>query len=140
MTDYWIAHVRGPEFERLRRRGFVVLYPAVDDYVFLEAIPENRKLVTGQQDLGVFFLRSGRKLLTVSEDEINKIRQKTTDHLEVGAPIIVVGGYCEALEGKITGEDGEKVRCELDGWNRTYDVVLDRLEIAVREELTTEEK
>ena len=110
---FWIAHVRGPYFDRLRRHGFVVLYPEVDDYVFLEATPENRKLVTRQQELGVFFLRVGRRLQTVSEEELDSIRQRTVARLGVDTPIVVVGGYCEALEGTIVGEEGDKVECVL---------------------------
>jgi len=139
MKQYWVAHVRGPYFERLRRLGFVVLYPAVDDYVFLEATDDNKKIVAQQQDLGVFFLRAGRKMKTVSEEELADIKQKTTERLEVGASIIVVAGYCEALEGEITDEGEQKVKCMLEGWNRQYHVWLDRLEVAARD-LTNEEK
>jgi len=139
MKEYWVAHVRGPYFERLRRLGFVVLYPAVDDYVFLEATDENRKIVSQQQDLGVFFLRAGRRMKIVSEEELDGIKQKTTERLEVGASVIVVAGYCEALEGEITDQNEKQVKCVLEGWNRQYEVWIDRLEVAPKD-LTDEEK
>lgn len=131
MKQFWCAHVRGPYFDRLRKLGFVVLYPAVDDYVFLEVSDENRKLVSRQQDLGIFFLKRGRRLQTISEAELENIQERTTEKLEIGAPIIVVGGYCEALEGKIMDENGQKVRCELQGYTRTYDVWIDKLDVAL---------
>lgn len=130
---YWVAHVRGPNFERLRRKGFVVLYPEVDDYVFLEAKPENRKLTVDQASLGVMFLRRNRKLVEVTQEELDQIQKKTTDLLGVGTEVLVIGGYCANLEGTITEEEDKQVRCTLKGYNREYDVWVDRLDVTRRE-------
>ena len=70
---YWIAHVRGGEWPRLRREGFLVLYPSVDDYVFLEASKKNKKKLNRQTELGIYFLKDKKGVLsTVKKAEIDR--------------------------------------------------------------------
>jgi len=127
--NYWVCHVRGPNFEQLRRKGFVVLYPAMDDYVFLEASPANLPLLKRQTELGVSFLKHRNKLSTVTQEEIDRMTQVTTDLVMVGSKIEVISGFAENLNGVVL-EIGEKeLLCELDGYKRKYTVWVDKLDL-----------
>lgn len=128
-TRYYIAHVRGPFWERLRSLGFLVLYPALDDYVFLEAKQTNEHLLRKQTDLAISFLKKAGKYQTVSAREISNMMKTTVGDLEVGANIVVVTGHAANLTGTVSEVEELRVRCELKGFNRTYDLWLDRLSV-----------
>lgn len=132
---YWIAHVRGPNYEQLRKRGFLVLYPDVDDYVFLEVNPENKGILKKQLELSVSFLKSGSKYHTVSEEEVKRMSVGTSeDAITPGSEVDVINGYCENLSGVVISRNGERLRVELRGYRRAYNVVLDRLDVTLSRE------
>lgn len=134
MKRFFIAHVRTPDYEKLRKKGFLVLYPDVDDYVFLEDTPGNQKLLRKQTEIGVYFLRKGETYQTVSQAEIDRMKKTTADQLTVGSAITVVSGYCENLDGRVDQIEGDRVKVTLDGFNRKYEVELDRLEVSVKQD------
>lgn len=130
---YWLAHCRGPNFDQLKRKGFLTFYPTVDDYVFLEVKEENKRLTRQQAELGVLFLRANNALVEVNEDEVLKMSGKTVDQIKLGAEIKVLIGPCENLEGRVVEVNTEgKYICELKGWNRTYLKSLNREEIVLK--------
>lgn len=130
---YYVAHVRGPNYEQLKRKGFTVLYPDVDDYVFLEVTPQNQKLLKKQQELSIFFLKNKREFRTVSEEELSRMKKVTsTDLLMENCGIEVINGYCENLTGTVVEIIGDKIRAKLQGYKRTYDVTIDRLDVIAK--------
>jgi len=143
MTDetreYWIAHVRGPNYSVLKKRGFLVLYPDVDDYVFLEVKDENKKYLKKQLELSIAFLKNKNKLVTATEEEVQRMIDATSrESIEPGTSIKVISGYCENLEGVVTGVVNEnEVEARLNGYNRQYQVVVDRLDVVEDEESVT---
>lgn len=109
-----------------------MLFPSVDDYVFLKATKANEVLLTKQGELGVSFLREGTRLKTVTALELAQIQGSTVDLIQVGTEVEVVGGYCANLEGRVVSVEGQQARCELKGYNRMYDVMVDMLDLAVK--------
>lgn len=133
MTMGWlIAHARGCDFGKLREKGFLTLYPMIDDYVFLEDKPENQKYLRKQSELGVFFLRKGGKYQTVSRKEIDQMCKQTTDRIVPKAEILVVSGFGANLEGKVIAVEGNQLHCELQGLKRVYNVVIDRQDVVLK--------
>jgi len=145
MTDeereYWIAHVRGPNYEMLKKKGFLVLYPDVDDYVFLEVNDTNKKYLKKQLELSIAFLKNKSRLVTVKEEEVQRMIDATSrEKIEPGTPISVISGYCENLEGIVTGVvDDDSVKACLNGYNRKYDVVVKRLDVVEADAQITQE-
>jgi len=137
--EYWIAHVRGPNYEILKKRGFLVLYPDVDDYVFLEVKEENKKFLKKQLELSIAFLKNKSKLVTVKEHEVQRMIAATSrEKILPGTLIKVISGYCENLDGVVTGVvDDNQVEARLEGYNRQYQVVIDRLDIVEDESVTS---
>lgn len=134
-TRYWVAHVRGANFEKLRERGFLTFYPTLDDYVCLKVSEENRKLLTKQTELGVFFLKQKGEYTTISTSEMLNWFTQTEAKIDVGADILVVAGYGSNLDGKVLeiSEDNRRLYVELYGLTRTYPVWVDRLEVVAKE-------
>jgi len=129
--EYWIAHVRGPNYAILKKKGFLVLYPDVDDYVFLEVKEENKKYLKKQLELAIAFLKNKSKLVTCTQAEVDRMVESTSrKRISAGTAIKVISGFCENMDGVVTGEaeDG-KVAARLKGYNRDYDVVVDRLDV-----------
>jgi len=127
---WYAAHVRGPNYDQLRKRGFLVLYPDVDDYVFLEVSKENDKLLKKQLELSIAFLKSRGRFQTISEAEVLRMTQKTpTDSLAEGTTIEVINGYCENMEGTVLEIIGSQIKAALKGYKRTYEVTIDRLDV-----------
>jgi hypothetical protein len=130
--EYWVAHCRGPNFWRLRERGFLTLYPDIDDYVFLECTLPHERLLRKQLELGVSFLKAREGYVKITGADIAQMIKRTiTEKLAVGASILVTEGYGSNLEGTITeiDDEGRRVRCDLVGFNRHYDVWIDRHEL-----------
>lgn len=132
MKRFWVAHVRGAEFPRLVKLGFLVFYPEIDDYVFLEVKDENEKLLRKQNEFGVHFLRKKKVLATVTEREIQQMKKETKDELLPETEVEVVSGYAANMKGKVVEVLEGKYRCLLNGWRRTYEVLLERTDLAVR--------
>ena len=134
--EYWIAHVRGPNYSILKKKGFLVLYPDVDDYVFLEVNDENKKYLKKQLELSIAFLKNKTKLVTVKEEEVQRMIQATSrEKILPGTPIRVISGYCENMEGVVTGVvDDDMVKATLEGYNRQYEVEVARLDLVEDEE------
>lgn len=127
---FWACHVRTPYFDKLRDHGFLVLYPMMDDYVFLESKPENLRFIRMQQELGISFIKVKGNLQVVTEAEIQKMKGTTVDLVTAGAQIEVVSGYAENLEGVVLEERGDKLLVLLDGYKRKYELEVDRLDVA----------
>jgi len=137
--EYWIAHVRGPNYEILKKKGFLVLYPDVDDYVFLEVNDDNKKYLKKQLELSIAFLKNKSKLVTVKEAEVQRMIQATSrEKILPGTAIKVISGYCENLDGVVIGVvDDNQVEALLEGYNRQYQVMVDRLDIVEDESVTS---
>jgi len=133
---FYVAHVRGANFQRLREKGFVTYYPSMDDYVFLEKTPANEKLLRKQLELGVYFLKVKDKLTTINYTEMLRMFATTVAKIKVNAKILVVVGYGSNLEGTVLEVDGQRLRVELFGYRRNFEVWLDQLEVV---EKTTED-
>jgi hypothetical protein len=130
MTDqYWIAHARGCDFGKLRDKGFLVLAPTMDDYVFLEATEPNKKFLRKQTELGIAFLRGKNGPTTASKTEIDRMATKAKASLEGVEEVLVIGGIAANLEGRILEQKGEKLRLELKGYNRNYTLDVDRMDV-----------
>lgn len=129
---YWIAHVRGPFYDKLRNLGFKVFYPYMDDYVFLEIKDKNKPLLKKQMELCIYFLKKKEKLLVVSEAEVERMTQGAKEKQEESEEVEVISGYCSGLMGKILEREEKHCRCLLQGFNRTYDVLVDRLDLVYR--------
>jgi transcription antitermination factor NusG len=126
-----VAHSRGCDFQQLRDFGFVVFYPASDDYVFLEDTDQAEKLMRRQQELGLAFLKEGESWTFVTEAEIDVMRKAVGDGIVVGGKISVVSGPGANLSGVITDVQGDRLRVILDGMTRKFDIWVDRLELVV---------
>lgn len=134
MKRFYVAHVRGPDYRQLKKRGFLVLYPDVDDYVFLEATTENQKLLKKQLELGVAFLKRKGQFVTVSEDEVRRMTKETTEsNLGVGTEIEIISGYCENMDGTVLEVAGSEIRALLRGYRRVYDVTVNRLDVIAKQ-------
>lgn len=132
LRRFWVAHARGCDYDLLQFRGFVVLYPKVDDYVFLEVDPKNDKLRGKQLELGISFLKDKRgQLKSISAEELKAMSAETSEKLVVGATVQVVAGYCANMTGRIVTVDevAGTAECELDGYRRKYAVKLDLLDL-----------
>lgn len=129
---YWIAHVRAPNFQKLKKLGFLVMYPTLDDYVFLEVKDSNEKFLRKQTELEIYFLKKREKLLTASKEEVEHMVGSSIDIIEVGSDIYVVDGYYSNLDGTVIERDEDEFRVELKGYNRTYDVRLNQMSIAIK--------
>jgi hypothetical protein len=69
VTEYWAGHARGPDFNQLRKLGFTTLYPRMDDYIFLQVTPANKRLLRKQGELGV----AANMRATVNNTEEGKV-------------------------------------------------------------------
>lgn len=134
MKTYWVGQSRGADFKDLKAKGFLVFYPALDDYVFLEDTEENKKLLTKQEELRVKFLRqhNSGKLQKVTEKDLQSMIVTTQDILLEGQDISVVEGYCQGLDGKVVSRDGDNLTCELQGYRRVYTVILTTIQVVKR--------
>jgi len=128
---YWVAHTRGPDFNKLRDRGFITFYPAMDDYVFLEVSEKNERLLRKQTELCVAFLKAKEDYSTVSYRDMMRMFTKTLSPIDKGARILAVVGVASGLDGEVleVRNGGEKFLCAMQGFNRVYERELDRLEI-----------
>jgi hypothetical protein len=128
---YWIAHTRGPDFNKLRDRGFITFFPTMDDYVFLEANEKNEKLLRKQSELCVSFLKAKDDYPTISYIEMMRMFTKTLAPIAPKTKILAVMGVASGLDGEVleVREEGQKFLCKMQGFNRVYELLLDRLEI-----------
>lgn len=130
-SRYYVGHVRGADFEALRKAGFVVFHPTMDDYVFLEVVDRNLPLLRRQAELGVSFLKSGSKYETVSRQELEEMANTTLDQIKIGCKIKVLQGFCENMEGVVTTVDGDKLHCVLKGYKREYEQDLLKTDVVL---------
>lgn len=122
---YWVAMVAGADFDKLRDLGFFTLYPAVDDYVFLQAIDANTPLTSEARaaSLGLEFLRDSReRLQVVCAEEIRAMAVATVGQIEAGSRVEVVRGTGAGLEGEVLEIDEDRLRCRLEGRNQTFEL------------------
>lgn len=121
--------MRGPTYQRLRELGFVLFYPALDDYAFLLVSDENKKFLNKQMELSISFLKSKKGLTTISGEELDRMRQATIKPEQQGSRIRVISGTCAGLEGKVLEQEEQRYRCELQGFNRIYTIWVDQLDL-----------
>lgn len=129
-----MGHVRGADFEQLRKLGFVVFHPTMDDYVFLEVAEKFAPLLRKQSELGVSFLKNGNHYETVSRVELEVMAGMTFDQIRVGSKIKVLQGFCENMEGVVTEVEGNKLKCTLKGFKRVYEQELAKTDVVVMED------
>lgn len=133
MKRFWIAHARGPNFSLLRDRGFVTFYPTMDDYVFLEVSEQNEKLLRKQSELCVAFVKDKKgKLQTVSQAELDRMRQKSTAGIEPGSMVLSVDGIASNLEGIVKAVKDNIVQVVFNGLSRVYDLEVDAQTLVLR--------
>lgn len=136
MTDtrrYWLAHVRGADYKRLREKGFEVLYPVVDDYVFLEVLPENEKFLKKQSELMIHFLRAKGGYKTISRKELEAMKGSKKLSVEPGQKIKAVAGIGQGLEGVVISKNGTRLNVELKGYERVFPLEVDEQEVVAIE-------
>lgn len=132
MKRYWVAHARGPNFDYLKKIGFVHFYPTMDDYVFLEVTDTNKKYLRKQTELCVSFMKMSDEFVTISEAELREMGHQTTDQIAPGSEIKVLIGYCENLDGVVNAIEGDKLQVTLQGYNRKYEASLNVDQIVLR--------
>lgn len=122
---FWTAYARGANFEDLKRRGFTVFYPSVDDYVFLRAVSENRGLVERADELGLqYFLRVGGELAEVTWADIAGMAAQAVQSIGPGDLIEVVRGPAEGLRGRVIELRADGVRVRVRSWIRWHEVTV----------------
>lgn len=129
---FWIGHARGCDFARLREKGFLTLYPTIDDYVFLEETDANQKFLGKQIELGLYFLKKKGKLITVSQEEIQRMTKTSTDKINLDSEILVVQGPGAGLDGIVSKIEGNKVTGLLNGYARKYELVMDLQDVVIK--------
>ena len=107
----------------------MTFYPALDDYVFLEATPENESLRKQQGRLSISFVKAGAKFQTVSQDELDRMKFAANQDFTVGQKIEGVQGLPANLTGEILEISGAKLFVRLEGFRRTYEVWVDQQEV-----------
>ena len=118
--NYWAAHCRGCDYDALRKLGFLVLHPHIDDYVFLEVKDSNKKILRREGKLNILFVRFDDKLMEIPEEEIEIFKGSTIDSIEVGTSILIVQGIYSNLDGKVIAERGDNYSCEVYGYKKIY--------------------
>ena len=136
MTEprYMIAHLRGGDPIKLEKLGFTVFYPNLDDYVFLKDVPEHKKFLRKQSELGISFLKKAGKHQMVPASHLKGLESVTKDPLIPGSKIHVVEGYCSNMEGDLLERNGKDIKCKLYGYNSTYEVWLTTTQVVLYEE------
>ena len=129
--SYWVAHARGCDFKRLTRLGFRHGFPSMDDYVFLETGPDNKKYLTKQTDLGIKFLTTARKHQTVTEEEVNSILDQVSPDFPAGSRVEVVSGFCSGLVGAVVEKVSSSYLVVLQGYRATYMQLIDPDDMAL---------
>lgn len=121
----------------LRKRGFVLMWPEAKEYAFLMVSQENERWVRDQDDLGVIFLRDpAGNLQTTSREEVDVMLQEVTGKITTGAEVKVTDGPYQNLEGTVMGEVGGRLQVLVEGFNRRYEVVLDRDQVLLVREVS----
>jgi len=131
--NYYVAHTRGPDFDKLKDRGFLTLYPGVDDYVFLPDKEKYKFLLAKERELGLLFLRDRNEHLEkITEKELKGFLEKAQGSIEIGTQVEILVGLGRGLRGEVIGntEDG-KLKVKAKGFRETYDLEVSSLEIAV---------
>ncbi len=128
-NEFWVAQVRGANFDELHRRGFLTFFPAVDDYAFLPVSDKNRRLTDCEEELQIEFLRVSDCLQTVTRAELAGMSHAAGERLRAGSRIVVVRGACEGLSGKVVKILGDELLCEVEGYQRFYERTLLRTDV-----------
>jgi len=118
---YWVAEIKGRNWQRLKDMGFVVLRPAVSDYVFIEQSEENQKWWKRQEELGIKMLHAGKKSMTVREREVQEYRSSLEAIFKEGAQVTSSLPELSRLDGKIIQTGVGTCLIRFQGWNRVYD-------------------
>lgn len=125
MKTYYVAQVRGASLDDLEKKGFLVIKPHVDDYVFLE-VGEKDTLLGKEESLRIKFLRHAKGYVRVDELVVEGFGKGIKEDLGVGTKIRVVGGLYKNLDGTVTAlTEGGYLVCSLEVYNRLIEVELD---------------
>jgi hypothetical protein len=137
VTEYWAGHARGPDFNQLRKLGFTTLYPRMDDYIFLQVTPANKRLLRKQGELGVAFLRKNEQYITVTEDDLERLKQEAVKTIEPGSQVLVTTGIGANMRATVNNTEEGKVHVTLHGYRRTWDAWVEPTEVSdLEDELT----
>lgn len=135
MKLYWTCHVRGFNHAELREKGFVVPYPTVEDYAFLEAKEENRQLVEDQGELGLIFITISGKLGLSTQEEVDMMMGTTRGGIEPGTLVRVTKGRYVSLEGVVKSVEGDELVVELEGFAKKYEARVKVVEVVKKEQI-----
>jgi hypothetical protein len=138
MSRYFVAHVRGADYQYLRQVGFVCWESTIDDYAFLPDTPEHRHLLKQELSLKVFFLKVDDQHATISEDEFQHFKAQAIGSLQPGTPIVVVNGPYANLHGVITAVNGDTYTCTLESYHKRYVVDLTIFDLVIKDGNYTE--
>lgn len=132
---YWVAQAKGANFPDLHRLGFSSLYPAADDYAFLEVDPRRRSLTTAGREraLGLEFLRSpgSRELLELGAEQLLPM-VGAVGTPGVGVRVDIVRGYAEGLSGTVIERgEGEDMEVLAEAFSGRYPVRVRTDEVVV---------
>lgn len=131
---YFVCHTRGPNFDLLKKRGFITFYPTIDDYVFLPDKPENISLLRKQSELGVMFLRANNEYVSISEEEMNAMLSTTLGKIKEGSEITAIEGIYEGLDGVVSKIEGDLLTCTFKGLRRIFEARVPTTQIVLKGE------
>lgn len=130
--NYWVAHIRGAEFADLEKLGFKTFYPYSDDYAFLPVTEKNKKLLSKEFSLKVFFLRTDNILSTVSDEDLQGLTNATICQIRLGALIEIIDGPYAQMSGHIEGITDDIYHCIVKSYgSKIYEVDLERSQFII---------
>jgi len=121
---YWVAEIKGRNWKRLKDMGFVVLRPAVSDYVFIEQSEENQKWWKKQDELGIKMLHAGKKPMIVREQEVQQYRASLKAIFTVGSKVTSSLPELTNLDGTVIENGAGTCLVHFQGWRRQYERIV----------------
>lgn len=127
--NFWVAHARGCDFSHLKDLGFTLLYPKMDDYVFLEVSEDNRKFLKKQAELSISFLKDKSGYNTITQAELDAMYQASESKFSKGDKVYAVSGFASGLRGEIVKVLESSCEVILQGYRRKYEVQVDKIDL-----------
>jgi len=121
VITYWVARAREKDWKKFRKYGFLVLRPAVPEYVFIEKNETNQSFWKRQEQFGIkFVIGSDLKPVEVSEEEIKVFRDQLRKIFSKGAKVKTREQAYVGLDGVVIQEGEGRSLVEYQGWLRKY--------------------